>query len=71
MTGLLENLRACALGMGEVKTDSGDYGVFDDAADEIERLRATIQAAQHELRNRSGVYALQILDGEIPPEDSD
>lgn len=32
---------------------------------EIERLRATIQAAHHELVNRGGTYAVPILAAEI------
>lgn len=39
MTDIVERLRDCANGSGDFKTDRGDFGLCDDAADEIERLR--------------------------------
>lgn len=39
---LVGRLRACANGMGSMKSRTGDYGIFDDAADEIERLRGLL-----------------------------
>lgn len=37
---IVNELRAAANGMRSIKSDKGDYGLCDDAADEIERLRA-------------------------------
>jgi hypothetical protein len=36
---IVERLRWCGLGFPKFKTNRGDYGICDDAADEIERLR--------------------------------
>ena len=36
---LIEQVRKCANGFPLFKTRQGDFGICDDAADEIERLR--------------------------------
>lgn len=40
---LITHLRACANGMASFKTDKGDYGICDDAADAITEARAKIE----------------------------
>ena len=40
---IVEQLRWCGLGFPKFKTNRGDYGICDDAADEIERLRNALQ----------------------------
>jgi hypothetical protein len=40
---IVEQLRWCGLGFPKFKTNRGDYGICDDAADEIERLRETLK----------------------------
>lgn len=47
---LIERLKACANGVGDFKTDRGDYGLCDDAADTLKAL-AESEAA---LRERVG-----------------
>lgn len=42
---LIGKLRACANGIGSFKTSRGDFGLCDDAADEIEQLRADLDDA--------------------------
>jgi len=44
MDDLVDRLRKCANGVGNLKTDHGDFGLCDDAADEIERLRNGLEA---------------------------
>lgn len=39
---IVERLRACANGIGSFKTELGDYGICDEAAAEITRLRAAL-----------------------------
>lgn len=46
---LISRLRACGLGMGDFKTSQGDFGLCDDAADEIERLRAALKDQDDEV----------------------
>lgn len=41
---IVERLRACANGIGSLKTELGDYGICDEAAAEITRLRAALAA---------------------------
>lgn len=36
--GILEKLRSASLGMESLKNGRGDYGILQDAVDEIERL---------------------------------
>jgi len=43
MTDIVEQLRWCGLGFPKFKTNRGDYGICDDAADEIERLRKALR----------------------------
>jgi len=40
---IVEQLRWCGLGFPKFKTNRGDYGICDDAADEIERLRGVME----------------------------
>ena len=40
---LIEKLRNCANGIGSLKSDKGDYGICDDAADAIEALTAEVE----------------------------
>jgi hypothetical protein len=40
---IVEQLRWCGLGFPKFKTNRGDYGICDDAADEIERLREALR----------------------------
>ncbi|ENN89109.1 hypothetical protein RHSP_01145 [Rhizobium freirei PRF 81] len=60
MSDIVERLRACANGLGSLKSSKGDYGLCDDAADEIERLRSDLaaQLAGHRL---SAKHATQNL----------
>lgn len=46
MTDIVERLRAAANGIGSMKTERGDYGLLDEAAAEIERLRSALGAAE-------------------------
>ena len=43
---IVERLKACANGVGSFKTERGDFGLCDEAADEITRLRAALADAQ-------------------------
>jgi hypothetical protein len=43
MTDIVERLREAANGIGSMKTERGDYGLLDEAADEIERLRGLLK----------------------------
>ncbi len=45
---LIGRLGACANGIGSLKSDKGDFGLLDDAADEIERLRRLVKMAYAE-----------------------
>ena len=40
MDDIVKRLRDCGNGVGDLKTDRGDFGLCDESADEIERLRA-------------------------------
>lgn len=41
--GLPKKLRDAANGICSMKTDKGDFGLLEDAADEIDRLRRALQ----------------------------
>ena len=43
---IVERLKACANGVGSFKTERGDFGLCDEAAAEITRLRAALADAQ-------------------------
>ena len=40
---LIARLRKCGNGMGSFKTNQGDYGLCDDAADRIETLKVALE----------------------------
>lgn len=44
---VVHRLRQAANGMISLKTDKGDYGLLEDAADEIERLRARLYSLEN------------------------
>lgn len=58
---IVERLRMCANGFPLFKTNQGDYGVCDEAADEIERLRnnakqdAQYLLAYHRICQKHGI----------------
>lgn len=56
MSDLVTRLRDCANGVGDFKTDRGDYGVCEDAADEIEKLR---EALRNIARPQYGLQGIQ------------
>lgn len=47
---LIEKLRNCANGIGSLKSDKGDYGICDDAADAIEALTAEVERLKLDLQ---------------------
>ncbi len=47
---LIEKLRNCANGIGSLKSDQGDYGICDDAADAIEALTAEVERLKLDLQ---------------------
>ena len=49
--GLVERLRACANGMGSFKTNRGDFGLCDDAADRLSVLIAENKALKEANEN--------------------
>ena len=52
---IVEWLRKCANGFPLLKTNRGDYGICDDAADEIERLRDALRYEENR-SNRIGTH---------------
>ena len=61
---IVERLRKCANGFPLFKTNQGDYGVCDEAADEIERLReenAKLKEEVEDLDNRL-IEAVEMAD---------
>lgn len=65
MVDLVATLRDCANGMGDFKNDRGDFGLCDDAADEIERLRMALRNVARDLHEIAAgdMSAYEALDG--------
>ncbi len=57
MDDLVKRLRACANGIGSFKSNKGDFGLCDDAADRIEAL----EAALRRIREWSYAYPLEVF----------
>ena len=62
---IVERLRKCANGILSFKTSRGDYGICDDAADEIEKLRKEIELLHSIVANvrkdvRDGLYKYEM-----------
>lgn len=53
---LIARLRACANGMGSFKSNQGDYGICDDAADRIKALEAEMGLMIRESENMLQMY---------------
>ncbi|PDT86525.1 hypothetical protein [Sinorhizobium sp. BJ1] len=69
---LVERLRACANGIGNFKSGKGDYGLCDDAADEIDRLRRELEEARKALEPFAQAAAVvDALPAEMLPQDAD
>lgn len=74
---LIEKLRNCANGIGSLKSDKGDYGICDDAADaiealttEVERKDAALQAYLDAFDKGTGtVYVEPIIRAALQPQE--
>jgi hypothetical protein len=61
---LVKRARACANGIGNTMTNSGDYGLFDDLADRIEALEAENARLREALEDVISGYQLWDIDPE-------
>lgn len=76
MTDIVERLREAANGIGSMKTERGDYGLLDEAAAEIERLRSALNSMEgvRETAFRTGWragFSGAMASGPLPDEDAD